>query len=262
MPWGSGAYLQWFCLRDAAAGGGLFVGFDYFGRWAAEIGNYFGGPAYLGLRVAGYEKELAPGESLVTPKAFTGLFAGDLDSMGNQLKDWQYRYLWDYTSDRYFAKVRFLTEMRWQFGKGVVAWGGGTQDNWDFRMASVFHAIDVMRYVGADIVWQDAGWHDHLGDNDGPDFFQVKQYLNKHGMGLAVWWPLYSVGEQSRVFQQHPDWRTDSAGIGGSNLDTSRREVVDYLLDQLNQKVAKWGDFQWRLDGTAVVPVNGNETPC
>ena len=95
---------QWFCLRETSARGGLFVGFDYYGRWAAEIGNYSGGPGYLGLRVAGFHGELAPGESLVTPKAFTGVFAGDLDDMGNQLKDWQYRYLWDFTNDEYFSK--------------------------------------------------------------------------------------------------------------------------------------------------------------
>jgi hypothetical protein len=29
----------------------------------------------------------------------------------------------------------------------------------------------------------------------------------------------------------------------------------------LKGKIKEWGDFQWRLDGTAVVPVNGNETP-
>lgn len=261
LPYGSGAYMPWFCIRNTTSREGLFVGFDYYGRWAARIGNYFGGPGYLGLVVAGYEKELAPRESIVTPMAFTGVFTGDLDDMGNVLKDWQYQYLWDYVNNNYFAKIRYSTEMQWQTGKDTVAWGGGTQDNWDFRLASQFHAIDVMRYVGADILWQDAGWHDHLGDNDGPDFSGTNRYLRKYGMRLAVWWPLYSVAKQSRVYQEHPDWRTNSRGIGGSNLNTSKIAVINYLLGQLNEKVAKWGNFQWRLDGTAVVPVNGNETP-
>jgi len=261
MPWGSGAYMQWFCIRDIASQEGFFAGFDYYGRWTAEIGNYFGGAGYLGIGVGGYEKELAPGESLTTPKAFTGVFVGDLDSMGNQVKNWQYRYLWDYTSENYFAKIRFSAEMRWQAEKSDVPWGGGTQDNWDYRMATMFHAIEVMRYVGADILWQDAGWHDQLGDNDGPNFFQVKQYLNKSGMGLAVWWPLYSVSNHSKVYRKHPEWLSESDTFSGSNLDTSKRQVIDYLLGQLDGKVSEWGNFQWRLDGTAVVPVNNNETP-
>jgi hypothetical protein len=260
MPWGSGAYMQWFCVTDAAQGG-LYVGFDYYGRWAADIGNYFGSAGYVGLRVAGYEKELAPGESLLTPKAFTGVFSGDLDSMGNQLKDWQYQYLWDYTDNDYFARIRYQTEMQWQNEKSDVDWGGGTQDNWDFRMAAAFRAIDLMRSTGADILWQDAGWHDYLGDNDGPDFREAKKYMSKSGDGLAVWWPLYTVSEHSKVYRQHPEWLSDSETFSGSNLDTSKKEVIDYLLGQLDEKVSEWGDYQWRLDGTSVVPVNKSETP-
>ena len=106
-----------------------------------------------------------------------------------------------------------------------MPWGGGTQDNWDYRMSAFLHTIDVMRYVGADVLWQDAGWHDQLGDNDGPDFAQVKGLLSKSGMGLAVWWPLYSVSDKSRVFRHHPEWLADPAGVGGSHLDTSKKEV-------------------------------------
>jgi len=261
MPWGSGAYMQWFCVSASTSQGGLYVGFDYFGRWAANIGNYFGGAGYIGLRVAGYQQDLRPGESLTTPKAFTGVFTGDLDNMGNQLKDWQYQYLWDYTNNDYFARIRYQTEMQWQSHKGDVDWGGGTQDNWDFRMATVFHTIDLMRYVGADILWQDAGWHDYLGDNDGPPFGDAKKYMNKSGYGLAVWWPLYTVSEHSRVYRQHPEWLSSSDTFSGANLDTSKKEVIEYLLGQLSEKVSKWGDFQWRLDGTSVVPVNKSETP-
>ena len=261
MPWGSGSYMQWFCIDGAPGQGGFYVGFDYYGRWAAELGNYFGGPGYVGVRVAGYEKELSAGESVVTPKAFTGVFTGDLDAMGNQLKDWQYQYLWDYTNDDYFAKIRYSAQMGWQSEKSEVDWGGGTQDNWDSRMATAFHTIDLMRYTGADILWQDAGWHDYLGDNDGPDFAEVQRYLRKAKQGLAVWWPLYTVSEHSKVYRQHPEWLSDSETFSGSNLDTSKREVIDYLLGQLGGKVSDWGDFQWRLDGTAVVPVNKSETP-
>src|SRR5581483_89537 len=152
LPWGSGAYMQRFCINNASADG-LFLGFDYYGRWAADIGNFYGGPAFLGLRVAGFKRTLASGEALLTPKAFTGVYAGDLDAMGNDLKDWQYRYLWNYKNDDYFARIRYATEMRWQYEKGSVAVGGGTQDNWDYRTASLLHSIDVMRSVGADVLW-------------------------------------------------------------------------------------------------------------
>ena len=258
---GAGAYMQWFGLVDRAGSGGLYVGFDYWGRWAADVGRVHGRVGYLGIRVGGFRKELAPGDAILTPKAFTGVFGGsDLDAMGNDLKDWQYRYLWDQTSDRYFAKIRFTSQMRWQFGKGEVIVGGGTQDNWDYRNARLFHAVDVMREIGADILWQDAGWHNRLGDNDGPDFAALQAYLDKQGMDFAVWWQLYTVAAKSKAYEQYHELLTHP-GAAQSNLDTSRREAVDYLLDELSAKVGDWGDFQWRLDGTPVVPVGEDETP-
>jgi hypothetical protein len=260
LEWGSGTYLPWFCVRETALNTGLFMGFDYYGRWAAEIGNFYGQPGYLGLHVGGYNQNLASGESIETPKAFTGVFSGDLDDMGSQIKAWQYRYLWDYTRDGYFAKIRYAVELRMRPGLGNFFYGGGTQDNWDFRLAEIFRMVDILRYTGADILWQDAGWYDRIGDNDGPDLAGAKRYLAKHGMELTVWWPLYFVERESHAYQEHPEWISDPS-TPQSHLDTSRREVIDYLLGQLNEKVGQWGDFQWRMDGEAVSPVNGNQTP-
>ena len=180
--------------------------------------------------------------------------------MGNQLKAWQYRYLWDLTSDDYFAKIRYAVELRRRPG-GKPIYGGGTEDNWDYRLAELFRSVDNIRYLGGDILWQDAGWHDLIGDNDGPDLGQVNRYLRKQGMRLAVWLPIYcTVQKESRVYQQHPDWLTDPSAPT-TTLDTSKPEVIDYLRGQLREKEASWGDFQWRQDGSAVEPVNGNQTP-
>ena len=65
------------------------------------------------MKVAGHKQTLAPGESLTTPKAFVGLFRDDLDDAGNEVLDWQYRYLWDYTRERLVSRhphARLLDE--------------------------------------------------------------------------------------------------------------------------------------------------------
>src|SRR5581483_6137822 len=261
LRYGSGAYMPWFAV-EARKGTGVFIGFDYYGHWVAQVTKTANGSGQIAMRLGKFSKALAPNEEIVSPLAFSGVYAGDLDTMVNDLKDWQYEYLWDFTNDAYFARIRFGAEMRWQWGKGSVSWGGGTQDNWDYRMAAHLHAIDLMRSLGADVLWQDAGWHDHLGDNDGPDFELSNQYLQKSDMRLAVWWPLYSVARQSSVYQEHPEWRTTEESMtGGTTLNTSRPDVIEYFANQLDAKVKKWGDFQWRLDSTPVVPVNGDETP-
>jgi hypothetical protein len=123
MEYGSGRYMPWFCISSNDSKEGVFLGLDYYGHWVAEIGKYEGSAGFLGLRLAGYEKELKPDETIETPIALTGIYTGDLDAMGNELKAWQYRYLWDYTNEDYFTKIRYAAEMRTQPGKGTP-WGG------------------------------------------------------------------------------------------------------------------------------------------
>jgi len=43
----------------------------------------------------------------------------------------------------------------------------------------------------------------------GPIWQKSTRYLRKYGMGLTVWWPLYSVEKESRVAREHPDWLTN-----------------------------------------------------
>ena len=70
-------------------------------HWRAEFDADKEG-ASLDLRVAGHQQTLPPGATILTPYAFTGLFAGDLDEMGQELLEWQYRYLWEDTREPWF----------------------------------------------------------------------------------------------------------------------------------------------------------------
>ena len=88
---------------------GLVIGWDYFGHWASSFqagadgtdhGPIEGGrPSVRRWHRASRSR---------TPKAFVGLFRDDLDEAGNEVLDWQYRYLWDYTRDGWFPAIRML----------------------------------------------------------------------------------------------------------------------------------------------------------
>ena len=106
---GTSSYAPWYALYGQRHQRGLFIGWDYFGHWASSF--------RIGRRrqrsrpscnVAGHKQTLAPGESVTTPKAFVGLFRDDLDNAGNEVLDWQYRYLWDYTREGWFPAIRML----------------------------------------------------------------------------------------------------------------------------------------------------------
>jgi hypothetical protein len=254
---GSSTYAPWYALLARDSREGLVIGWDYFGHWASSFRQGADGTVSIQLKVAGHKQTLAPGESVTTPKGFVGLFHGDLDEAGNEVLDWQYRYLWDYTRQGWFPAIRMLGF--WHQGTGWlqpgVAWTGGGPDlQSTFR--KVFRVADLMRYTGADVYHRDWGWWDRAGDWNGPDFRATGDYLRKHGMGQLIYAFLYTVDPQSSVARQHPDWV-----LGGGTLDLSRREVVAHLLKQLDLFVGRWGDFEWRNDSTPTCPRNGDDTP-
>src|SRR5581483_11853119 len=200
------------------------------------------GPGMLvRLSVAGYDARLQPSASLDTPKAFTAVLSGDLDAVGNQLLDWQYRYLWDQTNPEYFAKTRWAVD--WP-NPWVGNGGTPNADNWGRRLALDLRYTDLLRESGGDILWDDAGWYDKWGSWNGPDWRLTTAYLQKHGMQWVLWYPTFLATTESDVAQRHPAWLIR----GRQTLEQSIPETATWQKNLLDQSVAKWSDFQWRYD--------------
>ena len=253
---GTSSYAPWYGLYDRETRQGVFVGWDYFGHWTSSFAANTGGDVTAGLEVAGYRNTLEPGQSMDTPKSFTGVFRDDLDNAGNECLDWQYRYLWDYTRDGWFPAIRMLGY--WMNGTGWgqpgVSWTGGNPDL-DSAFRKVFRVADLMRYTGADVYHRDWGWWDRAGDWNGPDFRTTIGYLGKHGMGQLIYAFLYTVDLQSKVAKEHPDW------LLGSTLDMSKPEVVEFMKGQLDGFTERWGEFEWRNDSFFTAQRDGMDTP-
>jgi hypothetical protein len=255
---GSSSYAPWVAFADTNTKDGLFIGWDYFGHWASSYRLAPDGSVAARLRVTNYNQMLAPGQSVTAPKAFVGLFRGDLDNAGNELLDWQYRYMWDYTREGWFPAIRVTNG--WVIGSCFPEWVlGKTACKPDYESAfrSIFRFADLMHYVGADVYHRDAGWWNlREGDWKSPDFRTAGQYLRKHGMGQLIYAVLYNVDPQSQTAREHPDWV-----LGAGTLDMSRPEVVEFLKNQLGTFVERWGDFEWRNDGLITSARNGDDTP-
>ena len=246
------SYLPLVSMRNITRKDGLAAGWDYLGHWIVQAGNFGAGPGELSMKLGGYTKELAPGERITTPKAFTAAFAGDLDAMGNTILDWQYEYMWEYTNPDYFAKTRWSVDWPMPY---APAGGVPNGDNWGRRFALDIRYIDLMRATGGDILWDDAGWYDKWGSWRGPDWSLVTDYLNKYGMKWKLWFPTFLGTRDSIVGQKHPDWVIP----GQFNLDQSIRGTIDWQYDLLKEAVAKWGDFQYRYDGGPAVATNDTD---
>ncbi len=253
---GSATYAPWYSLYDAHDKQGVFLGFDYFGRWASSFTLSSPASVSIGLKVSGYRKVLNPGETVTTPKAFTGLYRDDLDNAGNECLDWQYRYLWDYTRKGWFPAIRMLGW--WWNGTPWKdpghTWVGGNGDSASaFR--KVFRVADLMSEVGADVYHRDWGWWNHAGDWSGPDFKAMGAYLAKRGMGKLIYAFIYTVDRHSKIAQEHPDW------VINDTLDMSNPAVVHYLDTLLDGFAARFGPFEWRNDSVPSVPHGSDDTP-
>ncbi len=235
------AFLPLLLLRDPQTNSTFAAGWDYMGHWNLEISAITDHPANVALKIAGYDDELSPGAHIDTPKSFIAAFSGDLDDVGNQLLDWQYRYLWDLTNADYFAKTRWAVDWPAPWvGRG----GTPSADNWGRRLALDLRYVDLLREAGGDILWDDAGWYDQWGSWNGPNWSRATVYLKKHDMRWVLWFPTFLATAESRVAQQHPEWRIP----GKMEFEQSIPATAQWQKTLLDQSVAAWRDFEWRYD--------------
>jgi hypothetical protein len=153
---------------------------------------------------------LAAKQKVQSPAVTLCSFAGDLDDMAEHLYTWQYEYMWDYTHHDWFG--RMLWAPGWYNNPPNL------QENWAGRLNMDLTVPDLMRTAGMTLLWDDAGWSLNA-DNyfvapffEGPDFANTVRYLAKMDMKWLLW------------FNGYP-----SPGV-------------------MDNKVAAWGNFQWRTD--------------
>jgi hypothetical protein len=252
QPGNYSSFLPLIFLLNRSATEGLAVGWDYLGHWRFEIGDQQGLPLGMSLEVAGFTKDLASGARLETPKVFLAPFSGGVDELGNQLLDWQYAYLWEFTNPDYFAKTRWAVDWPdpWVGDGGVPS-----ADNWGRRLALDLRYVDLLRETGTDILWDDAGWYDRWGTWNGPEWNRTNEYLRKHDMRWVLWYPTFLATQESKVAQQHPEWMSP----GQQALEQSIPETVDWQSELLNDGVRAWGDFQWRYDIAPAASANDTD---
>jgi hypothetical protein len=249
-----GAYLPLLVQRNRRTHDGIMVGWDYLGHWTLQVGvdAATGSRGNVSLKVAGYSKMLDPGGHIETPKAFIGAFAGDLDAMGNALLDWQYKYLWDYTNDNYFAQTRWAA--LWT-GPWAPEGGIPSGDNWGRRLATDLRYIDLMREAGGDILWDDAAWFDKWGSWRSPEWRLTNEYLAKSDMRWVLWFPTFLASPTSAIGQEHPEWLIP----GTMKFEQANRATAEWQFDLLARKVKEWGDFQWRYDYEPAMSANDTD---
>lgn len=220
-------------------GDGLFFTWDYTGRWVTKIG-YLGGmtfvqaSAYNSKDAENWTINVEPNKTVTTPVSRVGVFVGDTDDMGNAITDYQYKYKWEYTNDKFMDIIRF----------------GGYGSSPDL----IFQKVNTNRYIGGDMVWIDDGWQTNLGDWGWKESMPVgkyAEYIAKNNQVLGLWAPPWGAEQTSRLKQEHPEWFIPyAAGMDArkTGLDTSKPEVVAYIRQKMNALQRDFGGFTLKTD--------------
>ncbi len=212
-------YIPWMALQHSGSrDDGYFVTLDTLGTWTIGFDHNPQQSVLTSSLPEWTDRKLAAGESVKLPLATIGVFKTDLDDMGQQVYDWQYEYLWDFTNSEFYGRTAYATP--WFFCSRNL------QEQFAARLANLDMDSDILREVGIEMLWDDAGWSKYPGwpvpDNygvvfspshEGPDYAETLRYLGKMDMK----WLLWMAGRPSQ-------------GL----MDT---------------KIGSWGNFQWRTDG-------------
>lgn len=211
---------------------GIFMTWDYTGTWTAKFGNN-SGRIFSQVSTAGgseHEFSVADGESVSSPLARMGVFTGDLDDMGNAITDYQYRYKWKHTNEKYMNNIRF----------------GG----YGYSNDILFDKINLNRYLGGDMLWIDDGWQTYLGDwewNGTRPVNEYQDYLKLSSMTLGMWLVPWGVISGSELAAEHPEWCINlSDKKGGLKVELS--EVQKHIRNMLNARQQEFGTFMLKTD--------------
>ncbi len=234
------AFVPWAAFqRSGKPDDGVFVALEYLGKWSISVNQPQKKQMTLTVDIPDLASvPLAPGGKITLPVVTIGTFAGTLDEMEVQTYNWQYRYMWDYTNMDYYARPKWAVP--WAFSAQNL------QEQFAERLAYHDMNAEIMRSIGFEMLWDDAGWSSYNGmppnnyssvfspTYEGPDFSQTRRFLDKMGMGWLAWFagrPSSGVIAGKIGSWGDFEWRTDAVNFPDWNSDRDWRNKILYFLD-------------------------------
>jgi len=207
---------------------------------------------------------LAPGETVQTPAVHLARFHGDLDACVQALHE--------HARSAVLAPQVPGREQRFIYNAGVY------RNDW-WNEADLKRHIDVAAEHGAELLIIDAGWYgrepglwfDNVGDWKEGDWLPggiqpVRAYAREKGLLFGLWMEPESIGPNSALLQDHPEWVLTRDGkpfgtrdrVVGRALDLSKPEVAAWVEAQIADLIQRYDLDLFRLDYNTVAFEGGN----
>ncbi len=202
---------------------------------------------------------LAPGETVATPAVHLGHLHADLDGCVQAL----HRHVRTNVLPRQLPGKNQLVEAN---HRGYIC------DHED--EAGIKREIDLAAELGAEIFVVDAGWYGpdpnrwalnvgdwYAGSWLPNDLYPIIEHAHAKGMFFGLWVEIESIGSNSRLRQEHPDWVLTRNGepVGnGRHLDVANPAVAEWMEAQIVDVISRYGLDLFRLDYNTHVFDGGN----
>ena len=232
-------YCPWItiCCEEAPYDG-IMLALDYMGEWEMVL-DCNGLTTYTVTYTAdgGKQIELFAKQKLTLPAMTFAAFNGSHDALMQVLYDWQYRYMFDATSDKYFAATKNLGP--WYCSDLLV-----TEQFAQRATAFDLENAEMAQLTGANGTWSDAGWYAALktcpgalfqNSLEGPDFRESMKYAQKTGLGYTLWFSgskiLNGVMDSKGNYWGDFEWRTDAFNMRNQREYLLAKEKVERFTD-------------------------------
>ena len=253
----------WVAVLDPDREGGIFQGLQWSGTWEIDVEHHPENRTVSMYACSdGCEHQLGPGESVVSPAAFTGFFAGDWEEASNACR----RYVAGEIMPRPSTGHPPVRYNAYLLGQPKLP---------RYDPSLLRSAIDTAAEVGVECVLLDAMWweasQDHgdfsigLGDfsaarSEFPDGLRaVSDYVHERGMGFGLWSEFERVDIRTANRGPNPwspDWLVPQQGHPYSSwcqhvymLCLGRRAASEWALENLSWAVEAYGLDWLKIDG-------------
>ena len=242
----------------------------YSGNFALSVekGEFDDVRILAGINPFNFHWRLKPGKKFCTPEALHVYADQGLRSMS---------HIWhDFVRDK-ISPPRFRDVPRATY---LNTWEAAY---FDINEDKVLNLADKAKEIGVDMLVLDDGWFEgrrddttSLGDwQADKDRFSsgipaLAKKVKAKGLKFGIWFEPEMVNPRSKLFEAHPDWvlhvpgRKSSLGRNQLTLDLSRKDVTNYLFEQIDT-ILSCGDIdyvKWDMNrnmtevGSADLPKN------
>ena len=209
-----------------------------------------------GIQPTGFTWLLAPGESFETPEAVMTFSSKGMNAMSINMHDFVREHV---VRGTWKKKERPILINSWEAAY------------FNFTQGSLLSLAKEAKKCGIELFVMDDGWFGARNDDNCSlgDWYENKkklpgglkefsEKLDALGMMFGIWVEPEMVNENSDLYRAHPDWAVTVPGHHHStcrnqmNLDLTRSEVQDYIIDSM-KKVFSSGKIsyvKWDMNRT------------